>query len=219
MHRNSERAIPVQGEAGSAYVRFLHTVPTVPPVDIYANDKLIKSNLRYGEASDFYRLDSGLENFTVYRAGTNEELIGIIPSILPDKSAFTIAGIGVPEKLGILQIPETAQPKSTNNYSFLRFVNLSSDVPPLNLSLQNGPTIFENVGFKGYSIYHRMAPGDYTINLTSASSGLDIYNDINVRLEPGKLYTLYTIGYDVNNIKRGTVLLNDDLVIANSGAV
>ena len=79
MRNMRDRSIKVQGmgETGSSYVRFLHTVPTVPPVDIYADGKLLSRNLSYGEHTDYYALPSGNVNFAVYRAGSTDDLFGI----------------------------------------------------------------------------------------------------------------------------------------------
>ena len=221
MRNMRDRSTMVQGTGGtgSSYVRILHTVPTVPPVDIYADGKLLAKNLSYGEHTDYYALTPGNITFTIYRAGSTDDLIGIVNMTLPDKSAFTISGIGVPDKLGILQVPETAIPTSPSTMPFLRFVNLSSDVPPLDVSVQNGSTIFQNVGYKDYSLYHRMKPGDYTLSFTSAASGLKLFNDLDVQLQPGTLYSVYTIGYnavgkadgDVDGAKRGVILMPEGM--------
>ena len=131
-------------------------------------------------------------------AGSTDDLLVGATLTLTDQAAFTIPGIGIPGNLSILQVPEIVIPTTQSTSPFVRFVNLSSDVPPLNVSDQNGSTIFQNVGYKDYSLYHRMNPGDYTLHFNASASGLKLFDDLDVQLKPGMLYSLYTIGYDTD---------------------
>lgn len=216
MRKSPDRAIPVQGEAGHAHVRFLHTVQTTPPVDIYANGELIAQNLSYGNYSDYYHVTPGNVTFTVYPTGSTDDVIGLISLNIPDKSAFTIAGIGLPGKVGIIQIPEANPPISPTKMSFVRFMNIAPDMPPLNIVVKDGPTIFENIGYKDISIYHRMPPGNYTLQFLSSASGLKMLNNLDVTLEPGKIYTVYAFGYDEEGGQHKTVLVPEGMYAADN---
>ncbi len=69
--------------------------------------------------------------------------------------------------------------------------------------------IFQNVGFKDQTIYHRMEPGNYTLQFKSSASGLKMFEDLPIKLAPGALYTVYTIGYNTDDSKRKAILVQD----------
>lgn len=213
MKKIRDRSIAVQNtvEAGNSYIRILHTVPTIPPIDIYLNDDLIYSNLSYGNITEYQKVPSGNVVFTLYRAGSKDDLIGIVNMNLPESNYFTLAGVGIPSKLGVVQVQDTVPTPSPSNYSFLRFYNLASDVPPLDVMLDDRQMIFQNIGFKESSQYHRISPGDYTLEFISSASGLQMFPLIDIRIDPGMLYTIYTIGYYSDEGRRQILIAPDGI--------
>lgn len=219
IRRNRRQAIPVQNQIDEltriAYVRFIHGVPSLPPVDIYVNGNKIVDNISYGGYTPYIELPAGNVLFTFYRAGSTDELLGIITVNIPESSIFTVAGIGIPGRLELLQIPDTVPPPQSGTSSFLRFVNLSTDVPPLDLTVDNTQEILQNMSYKDTSVYRRLTPGSHTVDLTSSASGLRIFPTISIDLDPSKLYTLYAIGFNSDRSQRETVLLPDGFFNAN----
>ena len=200
---------PEQVEPDYSYVRFLNAVPTAP-VNVYANNELVVRSLIYGVPSDYYAFFPGNVTFTGYLVDTNE-MAAFATFTLPPNSAYTIAGIGLFPNNQIIRKLDPYPPMATNTTSFLRFVNFSSDVPPVNVSLQNGNTLFQNIAYKENSDYIRMQPGNYTLSFTSSSSGVPLFNDLNIQLLPAIQYSLYAIGYNADNIKRSVILTPDGL--------
>ena len=49
------------------------------------------------------------------------------------------------------------------------------------------------------------------MSFTSAASGLKLFDDLNVQLQPGMLYSVYTIGYNGSDAKRHVVIIPDGL--------
>lgn len=209
------RAIPVQNipeEQNVSYVRFLHGVPTVPTVDIYVNGELVTTGLSYGNTTQYLELPAGNVLLTFYRTGTNDDLIGIVNMNLPSGSVFTVAGIGFPGRLELIQVPDTVPPPQTGMTSFLRFVNLASDAPPLDLTIDSVQTILQNTAYKDISLYRRLTPGAHTLEFSSSASGLRLLPLFPIDLNPAMLYTVYLIGFSSGDAERKILLLPEGIL-------
>lgn len=216
MARKTRRhAVPVQNliEKDVSYLRFLHGVPTVPTVDLYADGQLIYSGLSYGDVTPYLKLPAGNVLITIYRTGTNDDLIGILNVNLPEGSIFTVVGIGFPSRLEVLQVPDTVPPPQSGTSSFLRFVNLASDAPPMDLTVDGMQTILQNVAYKDISLYRRLTPGEHILDFSASASGLRILPPFPIDLDPAMLYTVYIVGFnDGENADREIVILTDGLL-------
>ncbi len=131
---------------------------------------------------------------------------------MPGASIFTIAATGFPGRIELIQVPDTLPPPQSNTSSFLRFVNLASDAPPLDLALENGQTILQNIAYKDISLYRRLTPGAHTLTFSVSASGLRI---LPIELEPATLYTVYTIGFSNDSAQRRVVVLPDGLIYSD----
>jgi hypothetical protein len=134
---------------------------------------------------------------------------------LPGASIFTIAATGFPGRIELIQVPDTLPPPQSNTSSFLRFVNLASDAPPLDLALENGQTILQNIAYKDISLYRRLTPGAHTLTFSVSASGLRILPFQPIELEPATLYTVYTIGFSNDSAQRRVVVLPDGLIYSD----
>jgi hypothetical protein len=209
MKNTRQRVITTQGTPEYSYVRFLNAVP-ISPVDIYSNDILIKQNLRYGIPSEYYEYKPG--KITVQgRVIETGEMKGLATFILPENSVVTIAGIGVnSDKAKILQIPDAYPVNKSDTMSYLRFINLSSDVPPVDVKLNN-TTIFQNIEYREITEYHKFNPGDYTLGFDSSASGIPLFNNLNVSLQPGNVYTVYTIGNNEDGERKAALITDSNI--------
>ena len=201
---------PKQIVTDYSYVRFLNTVPTAP-MDMYANNDLVMSSLSYGVISNYYPFFPGNVTFTGILVETNE-MVGFATFTLPPNSAYTNAGIGIyPNSLQIIQQTDPYPPTTAKTISFLRFVNLSSDVPPVNVLYKNGIILFQTIAYKENSYYIRMLPGNYTLSFTSAASGAPLFSDLKINLSPNIQYSLYAIGHNTDSTKHSVILTPDSL--------
>jgi hypothetical protein len=209
MKNSRQRVIAAQGTPEYSYVRFFNTVPT-EPVDIYANGELKKQNLEYGIPSEYFEFKPG--NLTLQgRFVDSGESTGIGIVVIPGNSTYTIAGIGMyPNKVKILQIPDAYPIDKSDPMSYLRFVNLSSDIPPVNVKL-NESNLFQNVAYKEITEYRQITPGDYTLSFDSSASGIPLFGELEVSLQPGKVYTVYTIGNNTTGERRVELITDSDI--------
>lgn len=177
---------------GISHVRLFHAVPGAPAVDVYINDKLIAKRLSYGNFTDYIPLANGTYNVEVYPAGQEGSPILTINLPIADRKIYTLAVIGMLPRIGILPIEdgyEQLSPYRTN----IRFANLSSNAPGLDLVLRDGMSLFSDINFTEVSDYIPLNAGDYSffVRPTSTVNNL-IY--LPVRLLPNRNLTFYVLG-------------------------
>jgi hypothetical protein len=80
------------------------------------------------------------------------------------------------------------------NQAAIRFVNLASDAPPLDVTWQDGTVLFRGVAFSEHTRYVRVDPGTYAFKLKPTGSNQPGITTSNFTLERGIVYTLYAVG-------------------------
>ncbi len=64
----------------------------------------------------------------------------------------------------------------------------------MNLSIQNGRTLFSNIPYRGVTDYVDLDPNTYTFNVTDSNTGNRLIYVPNIRLTPNRFYSIYTVG-------------------------
>jgi hypothetical protein len=174
-------------------MRILNSSINSPAVDVYLNDRLFFRNLSYKAFSDYLPFPAGTYNISIFPAGTTGSPIINRRLFIPPEKILTTAIIGTYPNINILPIEDVVLPKIPSR-ALVKFVNLSEDSPNLNVSLQNGRTLFGNIPFRGVSTYEPLDPGVYTIYITDANSNQRLLTVPNVRLTPNRFYSIYAVG-------------------------
>lgn len=185
---NNRQNMPI-----SSHVRFLNAVVGLPPVDLYADGDLIAQNISHGEFTAYDSVPPGIYNIELFRTGETENPVEQNTESFTVGSSFTLAAIGTANDVNLYQIPEPYSSPVQGLYSYIRLVNLAQTAPPLSATLQNGTQIFDNVRFTELTNYYRLIPNIYNIEITSGDSGDVLLNVPNLRLQAGKVYTIYIL--------------------------
>jgi len=176
-----------------SYIRLLHAAPNAPAVDIYANGSPIARNLSYRRFTEYLAVPGGNYNISVFPAGRTTNPILSTTISIPGGSIFTIAAIGIPSSITLLPIEEPRMNIPSGSL-MLRFVNLSPNAPAVDVEIQSGNVIFNNVTYTGISQYIPLNPGTYIFNLKVSGTGQRLLYVPNIRLEAGRFYSIYAIG-------------------------
>lgn len=108
------------------------------------------------------------KDYTVAAAG---ELATIEPVVLEDNNSAPAAG-----------------------NAHVRFVHLSPDAPNVDIAVTGGPILFSNVPFKGVAGYAPVAAGTYDLEARIAGTDTVALALPGVKLEDGKIYTIFAVG-------------------------
>lgn len=180
-------------EPMNSFVRLLHASPDAPPVDIYANDKLVAKNFSYRDFTPYLNIPSGNTSIRVFPAGRKINPVINTSIFVPAKSIFTVAAAGKLDQISILAIPEPVK-QVPEGKSLIRFAHLSSNTPSVDITLPNGTKLFSDVEFKEYTEYIPVDAGTYTLEARPAGTSQVALTVPNIALKPNNFYTVYAVG-------------------------
>lgn len=174
------------------YLRVLHAVPNAPNIDVYANDTLVFNDLGFGEYTDYMRLPEGRYKITVYVAGTiNEPLL--TNNLTNNEGAYLTIGVtGNIDDVGMVGIVDADMPADPGK-AMIRFAHLSPNAPAVDITLQNGFVIFDDVSFREVTSYMDVLPMNYMLEVRGAGTSSVVLR-VPVDAKSGHYYTIYAIG-------------------------
>lgn len=176
-----------------AYIRFLHASPGAPEeVDVYVNGQRYINNLAYREFTEYLDIPPGSHQITIYRAGERRNPMARQTFNVEQQTIQTIAVIGR-QNIGLFRIPEPRIGKS-RDFAYVRFAQLSPNIPQVDLRLQDGKTIAQGIGYRGISNYTPIQPGRHVFNLYESGTNRRILYVPNINLKGDRFYTVYAVG-------------------------
>ena len=189
-------------------LRILHSSPTAPAVDVYANNGLIAKNLAFGSLSQYMNLPAGEYTIYIYQAGTKDNpLFNKVVDLTPN-NYYTAAAINLPENLD-LSLIQDANGSLNPSISFLRTVQLSPTAPLLDVSISNGRKLFKFLEYKEQSGYLPLSPGVYDLSIFPSNATAFATLIPNIKLDMAKFYTLYIIGLMGSEPKLTGIIISD----------
>ena len=174
-------------------IRFIHAVPGAPSVDIYSQGVLLKSNLSFGDLSEYVELSPGDYTLDLYPSGTYATALFSSNLTIKPNSYSTVSIVTNNSVISFFVLTDTAS-KASPDISFLRFINLSPNSPLLSLSIRNRDTLFNSVEYLETTGYYPLSPGIYNFTLSFAGASVVTKTLSNVTLVPGGFETVYVIG-------------------------
>lgn len=189
-------------------VRVIHTVPDAPNVDIYANDKLIISNLAYGDYTDYLSIPEGTYKISLYVAGTKDSPVLSNMITVNKNSILTVAAVGTLSDIGLLAITDSNEARKPGK-AMIRFLHLSPNAPAVDTTLPDGTVIFSNVAYKHITPYIDVMPMNYTLQVRVAGTSNVVLTVPDVNLNADRYYTIYAIGLAGGSPELEALLLQD----------
>ena len=184
-------------EENKGLIRYLNVLPSQKSVDIYVNNKLLYSDVKYKSFTPYIYMENRSYKIDIYEAGTKNILIRTT-FIIPDESLFTLAISGNIGQEALIIVDEDIEQKSSNSQAVVRFVNLSPDLPIADI-FNNDKPIVDNIDYKDQTIYEYLNPGEYTISVKGNLNGDDLVTT-NIQFKTDRIYSIYIIG-DIPNVE------------------
>jgi hypothetical protein len=81
--------------ANDARIRFVHTVPDAPAVDIWAGDAALFENVAFGDSSSFATVDADAYDIDVRPAGADDSVLSLSEVAFDGATSYTVLATGM----------------------------------------------------------------------------------------------------------------------------
>lgn len=177
--------------------RILHAHPEAPSVDVYLNDKLIAEDLPYCCYTNYFPLCEGDYKISLCITGSKKPPMVVELLKISEDEIKTLSLVETRYKAGLLTNLDDAMRKDPR-MSRVRFIHLSPDAPAVDILLQDGTVLFENVSYLQSTPYISVSPAAYTLHVCATGTPDIVLTIPNATLEQNKYYSINAIGL-VNN--------------------
>lgn len=171
----------------------IHGSPDAPGVDILVDNTVAGTNLTYLQNTPYLTLPSGTRNIKVNVTGTSTTVIEGNINFTKDKSYSIFAVNSVANIEPLVLEDNLAAPASGKAH--VRFIHLSPDAPPVDITLADGTVVFGNISFKGFTAFTPLDAGTYNLQVRLAGTSTVVLDLGNITLTSGEIYTAYARGF------------------------
>ena len=184
-------------DAATAKVRILGGSPDAPPMDVYADGARVLSGVTYGTISDYLEIPAGDHHVAVFAAGADPVAGGPVIDATLTFVAGTATTIAATNSMDSIEAQVIADdPTPTTDAVQVRFVHLSSDMPPIDIAPHGGDALVSALAYPDASDYLAVPAGrlDVDIRPTGVVDGWVATTPGGVFLSGGRSYSLFVVG-------------------------
>lgn len=179
-----------------AKVRVLHGAGDAPAVDVYAGGNLVVEGLEYAKITDYLEVPGGEYQIQVVPSGaTLEEGPVVIDAALTfDAGTMTTVAATGSLAAGIAAQVLADAPAPTAEGTQARVVHFSFDAPPVDIAVDGGDVVVENLAYPDNTGYLDLPAGEYDLEIRPTGT-TDVAFDIPaVTLASGTSYSVFAVG-------------------------
>ncbi|MBU2585143.1 MAG: DUF4397 domain-containing protein, partial [Bacteroidetes bacterium] len=189
--------------AASALSRFrtINASPNSPGLDVAFNKTKTIQNLLFGVSSGYIFLRSGIRDLEVFAGGTISPVLLSFQYLFEQNKLYTFIPMDSVTKLNPILI-EDLNYTPISGKSYVRFINASPNVPPLDIKLGNPSGIVKHGYFSYQSItdYEPYDPAVMSFIFTEANTTNELLSLRGFSLVPNKAYTIIVMGFQNGSI-------------------
>ncbi len=181
-------------------LNIIQASPTLELLDVYVdNTRATTSDFEFGNKIGYLSAYSGNRAFNVTKKGSPTSLKSLAYSLKP-QLGYSLFVANTLTNIELLMLEDDLTKPATGK-ARIRFVNLSPDGGNLNLNVGGVATdLATNKAFKEFSAFETVdATASVTLNIKNATTSAIEATIPSVKLEEGKIYTVYAKG-----LKSGT---------------
>jgi len=181
-------------------LNIIQASPTLELLDVYVdNTRATTSDFEFGNKIGYLSAYSGNRAFNVTKKGNSTSLKSLTYNLKP-QLGYSLFVANTFANIELLMLEDDLTKPATGK-ARVRFVNLSPDGGNLSLNVGGAATdLAANKAFKEFSTFESVdATASVTLNIKNATSSAIEATIPGVKLEEGKIYTVYAKG-----LKSGT---------------
>ena len=178
-----------------AYIRFFHAFPVAFSIDIYMDKKLVASDILYEDFTEYLSVSPGEHIITITK---NKNTVPLFTKkiLLSDKGIYTsIIALKNKDTTGPdLSLIEEVQRAIPVNNLLCRMAHFSNVLSQIDVTLPDGSPVFKNIAPFQVTNYIMLKQGTYSLTVHDLNTKRIVFNADNIRLKPGRFYSIYVIG-------------------------
>jgi hypothetical protein len=189
-------AVAAQDDAGDmAKVRVGHFSPDAPAVDVYANGGAILEDVPFGVLSDYLEVPGGTYTIEVVAAGADPADGAVIGPVDLEFAAGTATTVAATNALASIEAQVLVdEPNPQDGIAQVRVVHYSADAPAVDVAVDGGDVVAENLAYPNAAGYLDLPEGEYDLEIRPTGT-TDVAFDIDpLPLAGGTSYTVFAIG-------------------------
>jgi LPXTG-motif cell wall-anchored protein len=176
-----------------ARVRVVHASPDAPAVDVWVNGSVAFSNAPFKGITAYAALAPATYNVKVTPTGATEPVVINADLTLAAGTDYTVVAVGQLADIEPLVLVDNNSAPAAGK-AHVRFVHASPNAPAVDIAVTGGPVLFSNVPFKGVGDYLPVDAGTYNLEARIAGTTDVALSVPGVKLEAGKVYTIFAMG-------------------------
>lgn len=188
--KRSEEALPLAGS-----MSIYNLSPTFATYDASINDlKVNTAAIPFGGGTKYLQLS--VSNYAVKfnTAGAKDNVFTKDGLAITENAFSTLYLLGTPGNFEAIYVADNFE-NTTIAKTYVRFINLSSDAPALDLFIKdNANAIATNKTYKSYDGFVALEPGTNTLEIKETSSGTLKSQLESTNFAAGKFYTVISRG-------------------------
>ena len=146
-------------------VRFFNAAAGYGDLMVQVDNKTVSDKLAFGGITSYDMIDEGYQMVTITMLNQPQSII--LSKRMPFRNCAntTAAIINTATGIDILMINDSGCRTSSENMACFRVANLSYTSPALDVILENGNPVFEDIRFKQVTEYKQAVPEEYNFNV------------------------------------------------------
>jgi hypothetical protein len=177
-----------------ALVSLTQASPDEPPIDFTLDNNQVNINpLNYGDVIGYFQAYAGKRTANFVNHTTMGKIFSDTVSFIQN-AAYSLFLANVQSKPDMVVVRDTIT-RPADGKASIRFVNVSSDAPAVDLAIQGGAVVIANESYKGASSFIAIT-GNTTYNFEVRQHGTNtvLASLANVSLNSSSVYTIWLHG-------------------------
>jgi len=190
---DEETPVSPTPETSTSLVKVIHASPDAPGVDLLVDNTVAGTNLTFPNNTSYLSVNSGTRNIKVNVTGTMTTVIEANVPFVKDRNYSVFAVNSVSNIEPILIEDDLTAP--AQGKAHVRFIHLSPDAPPVDITLTDGTVVFGNRAFKDFTAFTPLDAGTYNLQVRVAGTTTVALDLPGITVEAGKIYTVFAKGF------------------------
>ncbi|MDM5298439.1 DUF4397 domain-containing protein [Bacillus pumilus] len=173
-----------------AIIRLFHAAPDLSELAVYVNQHHVVKNISYGHLTAYMEWEVGVYEIEVYRLETKERVL-FSRMMITENKTYTLCITGTHTGFALLTEPQDSQ----KELAALSFVQLSPDLPSIDIYERDQGVLSYDLGYASSSQVHHFSPNKYHFELKASGTQSVLLDIPKVHLQTKRAYLIFLHGF------------------------